>query len=103
VAVVSATHRALRDMIGSMVHRGPDAEGVWHDPQGRCSLGHRRLSIIDTSQGGLQPMSDLGGRRVISFNGEIYNFLELRPELEAAGMPFRGRTDTEVLLQSLAR
>jgi asparagine synthase (glutamine-hydrolysing) len=89
-------------MTGTMVHRGPDAEGLWADSQGRCVLGHRRLSIIDTSAAGRQPMCNADGRWVISFNGEIYNFGELRPELEAEGMPLRGRTDTEVLLQSLA-
>jgi asparagine synthase (glutamine-hydrolysing) len=89
-------------MTGTMVHRGPDAEGLWADPGRRCVLGHRRLSIIDTSDAGRQPMSNAQGRWVISFNGEIYNFGELRPELDAEGMPVRGRTDTEVLLQSLA-
>jgi asparagine synthase (glutamine-hydrolysing) len=83
-------------------HRGPDDEGVWHDTEGRCSLAHRRLSIIDTSAAGHQPMSDDQGRWVISFNGEIYNFQELRTRLEGRGVTFRGRTDTEVLLQAIA-
>ena len=91
----------LSRMTGSMVHRGPDADGHWADDRGRCFLGHRRLSIIDTSDAGRQPMTNVDGRWVISFNGELYNFQELRSELEAEGMSFRGRTDTEVLLQSL--
>lgn len=92
----------LREMTDSMTHRGPDAGGTWSDPRGLCFLGHRRLSIIDTSDAGRQPMISVDGRWVISFNGEIYNFLELRPKLEAEGMQFRGRTDTEVLLASIA-
>lgn len=89
-------------MLETLVHRGPDADGLWVDTAGRCVLGHRRLSIIDTSPAGRQPMSGDGGRRWIAFNGEIYNFLELRPQLEAAGTVFRGRTDTEVLIEALA-
>jgi asparagine synthase (glutamine-hydrolysing) len=89
-------------MIGTMIHRGPDAEGVWSDPQGRCVLGHRRLSIIDTSDEGLQPRVSGDGRYVITFNGELYNYQEIRPQLEAAGVRLRGRTDTEILLEALA-
>jgi asparagine synthase (glutamine-hydrolysing) len=89
-------------MIGTMIHRGPDAEGIWSDPEGRCVFGHRRLSIIDTSDEGLQPRLSGNGRWVITFNGELYNYQEIRPELEAAGVRLRGRTDTEVLLEALA-
>ena len=92
----------LAAMSALQTHRGPDDEGVWHDSEGRCALAHRRLSIIDPSPAGRQPMEDAAGRWVISFNGEIYNFAELRAELEANGAVFRGRTDTEVLLQALA-
>jgi asparagine synthase (glutamine-hydrolysing) len=92
----------VRAMVQTMVHRGPDAEGVWEDPDGGCVLGHRRLSIIDTSDAGRQPMSSLDGRWVITFNGEIYNYLELRSQLEAMGARFVGRTDTEVLIQAIA-
>ncbi|MEP6607087.1 MAG: asparagine synthase (glutamine-hydrolyzing) [Burkholderiaceae bacterium] len=92
----------LRRMTGVIAHRGPDDEGIWHDALGRCSLGHRRLSIIDTSPAGHQPMIDASGRWVISYNGEIYNFEELRAQLKACGISFRGRTDTEVLLHALA-
>lgn len=93
---------AVASMAGAMVHRGPDADGVWADPEGRCVLGHRRLSIIDTSDAGVQPMLGAGGRRAITYNGEIYNYLDLRPELETLGSRFRTRTDTEVLLEALA-
>ena len=92
----------LRRMTGTLAHRGPDDEGIWHDAEGRCSFGHRRLSIIDTSAAGHQPMADPSGRWVISYNGEIYNFEEVRAQLQACGITFRGRTDTEVLLQALA-
>ena len=92
----------VRAMIGTMIHRGPDAEGIWSDPSGRCVLGHRRLSIIDISDAGRQPMLSNDGRYVITFNGEIYNYLEMRPLLEAAGIRIRGRTDTEILLEALA-
>jgi asparagine synthase (glutamine-hydrolysing) len=94
---------ALLRMLGTMPHRGPDDEGVWADAQGRCLLGHRRLSIIDTSAAGHQPMAGADGRWVISFNGELYNFQELRPRLEAEGVRFNGRTDTEVLVAALAQ
>jgi len=93
---------SVATMTRSIGHRGPDAEGLWADPAGRCVLGHRRLSIIDTSDAGQQPMHSRDGRWVITFNGEIYNFLELRPALEAAGVRLRGRTDTEVLLEGIA-
>ncbi len=92
--------RATR-MARTMVHRGPDDEGVWVDPAGRCALAHRRLSIIDTSAAGRQPMSSADGGSCIVFNGEIYNYQELRPELERAGRELRTRTDTEVLIESL--
>jgi asparagine synthase (glutamine-hydrolysing) len=106
---VGATHirlsepaAILRGMTERMVHRGPDASGEWTDSQGRCLLGHRRLSIIDTSDAGRQPMTSANGRWVITFNGEIYNFQELRLALAAEGTAVRGRTDTEVLIESIA-
>jgi asparagine synthase (glutamine-hydrolysing) len=81
-------------------HRGPDASGVWIDPRGRCALGHRRLSIIDLSEAAAQPMHAPDGR-VIVYNGEIYNYIELRDEL-AASWTFRTSSDTEVVLAAHA-
>jgi len=86
----------LRPMIDAQAHRGPDAWGVWSD--GRCALGHRRLSIIDLSEAGRQPMSNASGDIRITFNGEIYNFKHLRRELESLGHGFRTRTDTEAII-----
>src|SRR5262245_45513480 len=87
----------LQAMVASQRHRGPDADGVFVSSSGQAGLGHNRLSIIDLSDAGRQPMSDSTGRFWIVFNGEIYNYLELRKELES-GYVFRTRTDTEVLL-----
>lgn len=92
----------VRNMTQSFVHRGPDADGLWADQRQRCALGHRRLSIIDISDAGRQPMTSADGRWVISFNGEIYNFQDIRRELQAKSVALRGRTDTEVLLESIA-
>jgi asparagine synthase (glutamine-hydrolysing) len=86
-----------------MRHRGPDDSGVWVSPDGRCALSHRRLSIIDVSSAGHQPMASRTGRSVITFNGEIYNFLELKRELEAQGAAFHSSSDTEVLLEMVER
>ncbi|MEW6112611.1 MAG: asparagine synthase (glutamine-hydrolyzing) [Thermodesulfobacteriota bacterium] len=85
----------IDDMLRAMVHRGPDGQGIWSDST--ACLGHRRLSIIDLS-GGSQPMMDAEGRVVVTFNGEIYNFMEIRERLERRGYRFRTRSDTEVLL-----
>jgi asparagine synthase (glutamine-hydrolysing) len=90
-------------MLDAIEHRGRDDEGVWAsrqiDDEGRSAcLGHRRLSIIDTSSAGHQPMLSEDGRYTLTFNGEIYNYLELKGELEARGHRFRTDTDTEVLL-----
>nr|WP_247895401.1 asparagine synthase (glutamine-hydrolyzing) [Azospirillum brasilense] len=89
-------------MTDSMPHRGPDDRGVWVSPDRRCALGHRRLSIIDTSSAARQPMADESGA-VITYNGELYNHLELRANLSRAGTTFRTRSDTEVFLAGLAQ
>lgn len=91
---------ALAAMVGKLAHRGPDDGGVWHDAATGMGLGHRRLSIIDTSGAGHQPMISASGRLALSFNGEIYNFQQLRSELDRTGASpvWRGHSDTEVLL-----
>lgn len=90
----------LRAMADKLAHRGPDGAGIHMD--GALGLGHRRLAILDLSEAGHQPMATSDRRFVISYNGEIYNFRELRKELEAAGRTFQSRCDTEVLLQAYA-
>jgi asparagine synthase (glutamine-hydrolysing) len=90
----------LDRMISTLRHRGPDGEGSFIEPG--IGLGHRRLSIIDLSTAGRQPMVTPDGRLVVTYNGEIYNFPELRAELERLGHRFRSRTDTEVLLYAWA-
>lgn len=94
---------ALAALERSLHHRGPDDQGTYISPDGRCGLTNARLAILDLSAAGHQPMRSADGRRVIVFNGEIYNFLELRRELEAAGAVFRSRSDTEVVLQLYER
>ncbi|MEM9357044.1 MAG: asparagine synthase (glutamine-hydrolyzing) [Pseudomonadota bacterium] len=86
----------------AMANRGPDGDGAWFDVNGRIALGHRRLAIIDLTEAGEQPMHSRCGRYVITFNGEIYNYRELRKSLEAVGHAFRTQSDTEVLLTLFA-
>jgi len=94
----SVRREAVRGMTHRLAHRGPDADGHWVPADTPVALGHRRLSILDLSAAGAQPMWSANGRYIISFNGEIYNFRELRDRLHAAGAVFRGTSDTEVLL-----
>src|SRR3712207_4888280 len=90
----------LERMTSAIAHRGPDGEGYWIE--GHVGLGHRRLAIIDLSPAGHQPMLSADHRYALSYNGEVYNFRELRAELEAAGYWFRSKTDSEVVLYALA-
>lgn len=95
-----ASIATVRAMTAAIIHRGPDDDGIWSDPESGLVLGHRRLSILDLSPAGHQPMVGASGRYVIVFNGEIYNFRDLRARLENAGHApaWRGHSDTEVLL-----
>ncbi len=93
---------AVAAMAGAMAHRGPDGEGLWTSPSGRACFAHRRLSVIDLETGA-QPFVGADSRTGLVFNGEIYNYLELRHALEAEGIGFRTRSDTEVLAHVLAR
>jgi asparagine synthase (glutamine-hydrolysing) len=90
-------------MAEAIRYRGPNDSGVWSDSKAGIALGHARLSILDLSSNGHQPMASADSRYVVSYNGEIYNFSELRRELEAGGAAFRGHSDTEVLLASVSR
>jgi len=85
-------------MADRIEYRGPDQSDVWVDPTGYCALAHRRLSIIDLTEDGKQPMTTPGGSSVICFNGEIYNYAEIKPTLVERGCTFHSRSDTEVLL-----
>src|SRR5262245_50987534 len=91
-----ATRNAMRS-------RGPDGIGSWWSKDRRCGLGHRRLAIVDLSGRAAQPMASADGRYQIVFNGEIYNFREIRDDLETQGTRFRTTSDTEVLLALFAR
>lgn len=103
--IVGAVNLNASDIQGSierklkrMFHRGPDGSGIWHSDCGRVWLGHNRLAVLDLSNAARQPMISDGGRYAIVFNGEIYNYAELRQELEAAGCRFSSTGDTEVIL-----
>jgi asparagine synthase (glutamine-hydrolysing) len=98
---VAELSRRAAVMADSMVHRGPDDGGVWVDAAASLALGFRRLAIVDLSPHGHQPMESESGVHVIAFNGEVYNFAELRGELEPAGHRFRGHSDTEVMLAAI--
>jgi asparagine synthase (glutamine-hydrolysing) len=99
----SADLAAIGRMTARLRHRGPDADGSWCDRDAGIALGHRRLAIVDLTDAGRQPMLSKSGRFVISFNGEIYNHLSLRQELQGYGHSFAGSSDTEVLLAMIER
>jgi len=101
--LVPETRDLLLTMTQRLRHRGPDEGDVWIHEEAGIGLGHRRLSILDLSPTGHQPMHSACGRYVVSYNGEIYNFHSLRQELEARGQKFRGRSDTEVLLAAVSQ
>lgn len=92
-----------QQMSSTLLHRGPDDGGTWADAEAGIALGHRRLAIVDLSPEGHQPMVSGNGRYVIVFNGEIYNFLEIRLQLEQLGHRFRGHSDTEVMLAAFSQ
>src|ERR1043166_889611 len=88
----------IAKMSATIQHRGPDGDGVW--AEGPIGLGHRRLAIIDLTPAGHQPMSNEDGDLLIVYNGELYNYQNLRVELEAAGHRFHSRTDTETVIHA---
>ena len=103
VVAAEAMADVVTRMADTLEHRGPDDFGAWTDAAAGIALGHRRLSIIDLSPEGHQPMRSPSGRYVIAFNGEIYNFQDLRHELERDGYGWRGHSDTEVMLAGFER
>ena len=97
---VKSREKIISEMTDTLVHRGPDDKGYWHNHSMGLSLGHRRLSIMDLSSNGDQPMRSNSGRYIMVFNGEIYNHTALRQELQNSGLSvnWRGHSDTETLL-----
>ena len=90
----------VREMTSHIRHRGPDGEGSWVDADHGLGFGHARLSILDLSDAGKQPMASSCGRMMLTFNGEIYNATEIRQELQKRGRNFKGHSDTEVLVEA---
>lgn len=102
IAGNSINDKRLKKAINTLNHRGPDAEGIWHSPSKKCALAHKRLKVIDLTEDANQPMIDQTGRYTIVFNGEIYNYLELREELKK-DYKFKSKSDTEVLLAAYSK
>ena len=96
-------YQRVRSMVQTIGHRGPDDSGIWKNEQGNVCFGHARLSIIDLSDEGKQPKASFSGNYIITFNGEIYNYIEMRKELSSAGVFFHGTSDTEVLLSAIEK
>lgn len=103
VAQTAIAPGALPAMLAPIRHRGPDGEGAWFNAERTVAFGHRRLAVIDPTPDGAQPMADPTGSAVITFNGEIYNYLEIAERLRAEGVALRTRCDTEVLLAAYMR
>ena len=99
--VGSGNETTLLQMREKMVHRGPDNAGIYFQIKDRIGLGHRRLSIIDLSDLGRQPMQSSSGETVIAYNGEVYNYHEIKKELIKNGIKFRSNTDTEIVLEAI--
>ncbi|MHB8490365.1 MAG: asparagine synthase (glutamine-hydrolyzing) [Candidatus Dormibacteria bacterium] len=101
-----ASDDVLREIAAEMAeairHRGPDSNGTWSDPRAGIAFAHDRLAVLDLSQHGHQPMASQCGRYVINYNGEMYNFREVRAHLQSRGVRFKGHSDTEVLLEAIA-
>jgi asparagine synthase (glutamine-hydrolysing) len=96
-------HASIDAMTDIQSHRGPDGRGVWFSDDNKVALGHRRLAILDLSEKGKQPMVDCSGQYILTFNGEIYNYLELKDELTRHGSIFESNTDSEVILEAYKR
>lgn len=102
-STIENLQKAVLKMSNTLIHRGPDDGGYWVDAEAGIALGHRRLSIIDLSIEGHQPMVSSNGRYITVFNGEIYNFLDLRRQLEYGGYSFQGHSDTEIMLMAIEK
>src|ERR1035441_488358 len=99
----SGIRRSAQAMADALAHRGPDGADVWSDPEAAVTLAHRRLAIVDPTPTGAQPMVSSDGRWVISYNGEVYNAETIAAEPQMAGLIRRGTSDTEVIVESVAR
>ena len=95
--------RQVEEMTAALAHRGPDAEGQWSAPEYGIAFGHRRLAVVELGAQGAQPMVSRSGRWVVTYNGELYNYRDLRRQLATHGVEFRGGSDTEVLVEAVDR